>query len=286
MRLCGHLLCATGFVASDDLNLIDLVQQCGYDGVEIPLLSGDVDHYQWLGSELDKRGIARTCTAICPDAATNPTSADSEVRSKGLSHLDWIVDCASALGAEVIGGPFHAPIGHFTGSGPTSDEWKRGAEAHHRMAERAAKLGMKLALEPLNRFESHYLNTSEQAKCYTQLVDHPAFGIMYDTFHAHIEEKSQPEAIHDLGSVMNVLHVSENDRGIPGTGQIDFASIFAAAQAEKFDGWVVLEAFGSGLPELAAATRIWRPMFKDHETLFQEGGDFIRSCWSQVEAQT
>jgi D-psicose/D-tagatose/L-ribulose 3-epimerase len=108
---------------------------------------------------------------------------------------------------------------------------------------------------------------------------------MYDTFHAHIEEKSQPEAIHELGSVMNVLHVSENDRGIPGTGQIDFASIFAAAQAEKFDGWVVLEAFGSGLPELAAATRIWRPMFKDHETLFQEGGDFIRSCWSQVEAQ-
>ncbi len=132
MRLSVNLLCATGFVASDDLYLIDLAQQCGYDGVEIPLLSGDVDHYQWLGNELDKRGIARTCTAICPDAATNPTSAESEVRSKGLSHLDWIVACAPALGAEVISGPFHAPIGPFTGSGTHIAAEERVEEAEHK----------------------------------------------------------------------------------------------------------------------------------------------------------
>src|SRR5690606_21660316 len=118
-----------------------------------------------------------------------------------------------------------------------------------------------------------------QARAYVDRVDHPAFKIMYDTFHANIEERSQPAAIAHLGDGMGVLHVSENDRGIPGRGQIDFAAIFAAAQRAGFDGWVTLEAFGAGLPELAAATRVWRPLFPDFETLFAESITFIRKKW-------
>ena len=110
-------------------------------------------------------------------------------------------------------------------------------------------------------------------------VDHPACRIMYDTFHAHIEEQSQAGAIATLGSKMGVLHVSENDRGIPGRGQIDFAAVFRAARAQGYDGWVTLEAFGAGLPELAAATRVWRPLFPDFETLFAESMGFIHTAW-------
>jgi D-psicose/D-tagatose/L-ribulose 3-epimerase len=178
-----------------------------------------------------------------------------------------------------VGGPFHAPIGHFTGEGPTGPEIERGAEAHRAMAERAARNGYRIALEPLNRFETYFLNTVKQARAYADKVDHPAFGIMYDTFHANIEERDQAAAIRALGDKMAVLHVSENDRGVPGRGQIDFAAVFRAAKTAGFDGHVVVEAFGTGVPELAAATRVWRPLFPDFETLFTESHAFIRETW-------
>ncbi len=282
MKLGVNLLCVGGLIDKAQLKFCQLAADATYDGVEIPVLEGSVERYAWLGSELDAMGLERTCTAIVPYPDADPTSADPDIRARGVAHLDWILDCATALGAQTIGGPFHAPIGHFTGSGPTADEWQRGAEAHHRMAEKAAGRGMKLALEPLNRFETHFLNTAEQAAHYCALVDHPAFGIMYDTFHAHIEEKDQAQAIAALAGWINVLHVSENDRGTPGTGQIDFGTIFSAVKKTGFDGWVVMEAFGAGLPELAAATRIWRPMFEDHPQLFRDSAEFIRRTWAQA----
>lgn len=282
MKLGVNLLCAGGLIGEDHLDLCRMAAQDGYDGVEIPVLEGTPDHYGWLARQLDALGLQRTCTAIIPDPDADPTSADAQVRARGLAHLDWILDCADALGAQVIGGPFHAPIGHFTGSGPTRDEWQRGAEAHHRMAETAAARGMRLALEPLNRFETHFLNTADQAARYCTMVDHPAFGIMYDTFHAHIEEKDQPAAIARLAGQINVLHVSENDRGTPGRGQIDFDAVFSGVKATGFDGWVVMEAFGAGVPEIAAATRIWRPMFETHQQLFRDSAGFIRDGWARA----
>jgi D-psicose/D-tagatose/L-ribulose 3-epimerase len=118
-----------------------------------------------------------------------------------------------------------------------------------------------------------------QARAYVDRVDHPAFRIMYDTFHANIEEQDQARAVARLGDAMGVLHVSENDRGIPGRGRIDFSAVFSAVRSSGYRGWVTLEAFGSGLPELAAATRVWRPLFPDFETLFAESIGFIRQTW-------
>ncbi|MCL6282650.1 sugar phosphate isomerase/epimerase [Ruegeria sp. 2012CJ41-6] len=282
MKLGVNLLCVGGLIEAAHLEHCRLAAQEGYDGVEIPVLDGSPEHYGWLGAQLDAMGLERTCTAIVPDPGADPTSANPTIRARGIAHLDWILDCATALGAQTIGGPFHAPIGHFTGSGPTMDEWQRGAEAHHLMAEKAAERGILLALEPLNRFETHFLNTAEQAAHYCEMVDHPAFGIMYDTFHSHIEEKDQASAIRVLAGRINVLHVSENDRGVPGTGQIDFPSVFSAVKATGFDGWVVMEAFGAGVPEIAAATRIWRPMFEDHPTLFRDSARFIREAWERA----
>lgn len=282
MQLGINLLCAAGFIGEVHRPLLETAVAAGYDGVEIPVLDGNPDHYEALAQVLDDLGLRRTCTAIVPTPEADPTSADKSVRDLGAAHLDWIADCALALGAETIGGPFHAPLGHFTGTGPSTDEWQRGADAHHAMAERVAPHGVNLALEPLNRFETHFLNTAAQARAYCDLVDHPAFGIMYDTFHSHIEEKDQPIALNTLAGHINVLHVSENDRGVPGTGQIDFPSIITAVKQTGFDGWVVVEAFGSGVPELAAATRIWRPMFDTHESLFHETANYIKDVWARA----
>ena len=259
--------------------MLEMAREVGYDAVEVPILAGKPDDYAWLGGWLDQLDLERTGTAVIPDPGADPTHADPEVRARGRAHLDWALDCAGALGAKCLGGPFHAPIGHFTGAGPTPEEWHRGAEAHRAMAERAASADMILALEPLNRFETHFLNTMAQAREYAGLVDHSAFRIMPDTFHANIEEKDTPAALESLGELIGVLHVSENDRGIPGTGQIDFPAVFAAAKRAGHDGWVVVEAFGSSLPELAAATCVWRPLFPDHETLFREAHDFVRRTW-------
>lgn len=279
MPIGFNLLCLTGEVTSAHDAAIGRLAALGYDGVEIPVLSGRPEDYAALARRLDAEGLRRGCTAVMPDADTNPLSADPAIRARGLAHLDWIMDCAEALAAETVGGPFHAPIGVFTGAGPNAGEIARGAQAHHRMAERAAAGGRRLALEPLNRFETHFLNTAAQARAYLAAVDHPAMGIMYDTFHAHIEEKDQATAIATLAGHIAVLHVSENDRGIPGTGQVDFDAVFRAARQAGFDGWLTVEAFGSGLPELAAATRVWRPLFDNFDTLAAQAIALVRNRW-------
>lgn len=284
MQVGVNLLCLTGFVEAEHMGWVGRVAELGYDGVEIPVLRGAPEHYAALGRELDAMGLRRTTTSVIPSILANPLSDDPAIRQAGRAHLDWALDCAIALGAESIGGPLHAPIGHFTGSGPSEQELSYGAEAHRALAERAASNGLYLSLEHLNRFETYFLNTMAQARAYAERVDHPAFRIMYDTFHANIEEQDQPRAIDTLGGHMGVLHVSENDRGIPGRGHVDFASIFSAVRRNGYDGWVILEAFGSGLPELAAATRVWRPLFPDFETLFAESLGFIRQTWESTGA--
>lgn len=280
MKLGINLLCLTDFVEERHLDSIGRLRDLGYDGVEVPVLSGEVGHYERLGRELDGLGLGRSTTSIVPTPEASPISCDAEVRARGIAHLDWALDCAIALGAESMGGPFHAPIGFFTGRGASEDELKYGADAHHALAARAAANGMHLSLEPLNRFETYYLNTMEQARAYVDRVAHPAFKIMYDTFHANVEERRPEAAIRLIGQDIGVFHVSENDRGIPGRGHIDFAAMFTVLKEIGYDGWLTLEAFGAGLPAIATATRVWRPLFPDFDTLFSESATFIRKTWA------
>lgn len=279
MRLGINLLCLTDRVGPEHAGALARLRAIGWDGVEVPILSGTPDDYARLGRRLDELGLDRTATAIVPSPDADPTHADPAVRARGIAHLDWALDCALALGARSLGGPIHAPLGHFAGQGPTEDELARGADAHRALAERAAGAGAFLSLETLNRFETHFLNTAAQARAHVERVGHPACRVMHDTFHANIEERDPIGAPAGLGAHLGVLHVSENDRGIPGRGHIDFPAIFARLRAGGWDGWVVMEAFGSGLPDIAAATRVWRPLFPDLDTLWTEGHDFIRRTW-------
>jgi D-psicose/D-tagatose/L-ribulose 3-epimerase len=282
MKLGINLLCLTDFVTEAHLPTIRRLAELGYDGVEVPVLSGDPSHYAWLAAQLDELRIRRCCTAIVPSPDADPLSSDPEIRARGLKHLDWALDCAIALRAESLGGPLHAPIGHFTGSGPTESELSYGAEAHRALATRAEANGIYVSLEPLNRFETYFLNTTAQCRAYAERVGHKSFRIMYDTFHANIEDGDQVKAVETIAPHIGVVHISENDRGIPGRGHIDFRSIMRAIRRSGYDGWVTLEAFGAGLPAIAAATRVWRPLFPDYETLFAESATFIRKTWAEA----
>jgi D-psicose/D-tagatose/L-ribulose 3-epimerase len=133
-----------------------------------------------------------------------------------------------------------------------------------------------IAIEYLNRFETYFLTTAKDAAELVQAVDHPSFGMMYDTFHANIEEKNGPAELVKYGRFVNHIHISENDRGTPGTGHVQWAETFAAIKKIKYDGWVTIESFGRALPDLAAATRVWRDLFPSDVEVYTRGYKFIR----------
>jgi D-psicose/D-tagatose/L-ribulose 3-epimerase len=133
-----------------------------------------------------------------------------------------------------------------------------------------------MAIEYLNRFECYLLTTAAQAVELVKTVDHPNFRAMYDTFHAHIEEKSQAATVRALAPVLAHVHISENDRGTPGTGQVNWDDAFGTLDEVGYDGWMVIEAFGRALPDLAAATKVWRDLFPSPEDVYTKGIKFIK----------
>jgi D-psicose/D-tagatose/L-ribulose 3-epimerase len=132
----------------------------------------------------------------------------------------------------------------------------------------------------LNRFECYFLNTMAETRDYVRRVGRPNFGALYDTFHANIEEKDPIGAIGETADVIRHVHVSENDRGTPGRGHVDFPATFRALRAAGYDGWLTIEAFGQALPALAAATKVWRPFFASPEEVYTVGLKTIREAWA------
>lgn len=284
MKVGINLLLWTGHVTEAHAPLFEKLKSTGFDGVEIPIFdTSDAGHYRQLGRLLDEIGLERTVTCVIPDREHSPISADPAARQRGFEHLARVVDCCAALGGEVLAGPWYQPLGVFSGIGPTAAEYERCAEVHRRIAPLANAAGITCALEVLNRFECHLLNTCEQASAFLELLGEPGFGIHYDTFHAHIEEKDPVgalEAAWAKGQLRHV-HISENDRGTPGRGQARIRETIAALKRLSYDNWLTIEAFGGAVPELAAATRVWRSFFSSEEEVYTEGHRYIRDCWAQ-----
>ena len=189
MKTGFNLLLWTTHVATAHFPLFEKLKAAGYDGVEIPLFEGSVAHFEQVGRAIRDNGLGCTTVTVLPDAAHSAISPDPASRQGALDHFGWAIECSSALGSEVLCGPFHQPLAVFSGAGPTEDEKARAAEVHRQAAEMAARSGLALAIEPLNRFECYFLNTMADARAYVRRVDHPNFGALYDTFHANIEEK-------------------------------------------------------------------------------------------------
>ena len=279
-----NLLLWTGFVTDADFPTIAKIKAAGFDGVELPLFDGTAAHYRAIKAELDKQGLAcSTVTVMNPD--TNPISPDPAVRAKALDRLKWAVEMNQILGSYAMCGPFHSPLGVFTGAGPTADEKYRAADVLRDAAGLAQAADLTLAIEYLNRFECYFLTTAADALALVTAVNHPHFKCMYDTFHAHIEEKNQATAIRTVAPVMAHVHISENDRGTPGTGQVRWDDAFDGLKSVGYDGWLVIEAFGRALPDLAAATRVWRDLFPTPDEVVTHGIRFIRERWAAASAR-
>jgi D-psicose/D-tagatose/L-ribulose 3-epimerase len=255
--------------------VLQKLKKMGYDGVELPMFHLDLPRWAALGKKLDALGLARTAVTI-RTVDDNPISADPAVRAKSIAMNKQTIDCCAAVGATHLAGPYYAALGHFSGAGPTKDEWKWGVQSMKPVAEYAGKAGVTLVLEFLNRFEIYLLNCAEDAAKFVREVNHPACKMMYDTFHANIEEKDITAALKSCADVMAHVHISENDRSTPGKGQVNWQESFDALKKIKYDGWLTIEAFGLAMPKLAAATKIWRRMFVTEEQLASDGLKFMK----------
>lgn len=282
MKIGINLLLWTGHVTGEHHRILQTLKDTGFDGVEVPVFDvSDAEHYRDLGRVLDDIGLERTVVAIIPDEAHSPISPDAAARQGAVDHLKRVVDCSAALGGQVIAGPWFQPLGVFTGDRPSEAELDRCAEVHRQILPLMTKAGITAGLEPLNRFEAHLLNTCEQAIAYAERVGEGGIGILYDTFHANIEEKDPIAALHALHASghLSHVHISENDRGTPGRGHAPVRETIAALKDLGYDGWLTIEAFGRGVPDLAAATRVWRDFFANEEEVYTEGYALIRESW-------
>ncbi|MFO0898129.1 MAG: sugar phosphate isomerase/epimerase [Pirellulales bacterium] len=275
MKFGMNLLLWTGELNDELLPVLERLKKQGWDAVELPLFELDVDKYARWGKRLDDLGLERTAVTVRTEA-DNPISPDPKVRAAGVAATKLTLDCCQAAGAQVLVGPYHSALGLFSGTGPTPDEWKWGVESMQKVAEHAEKVKVTLAVEYLNRFETYLLTCAADAVRFIEAVNHPRCKMMYDTFHANIEEKNLAAAIRSCIKHCVLVHISENDRSTPGQGHVHWNETFDTLHEVGYDGWMVVEAFGLALPALAAATKIWRRMFESEEKLAADALAFMK----------
>ena len=268
------MLLWTNHVTEKHFDIIDTLKSAGYDGIELFLAEGDENHYAKLGRHFSNIEMGVTAVAAL-SAAENISSPDKKIRSAGLDKLKWSIDVSAASNVEVICGPFHSTFAYFTRQPPTTEERSRSVEMLQKASEYAAGANIILAPEAVNRFECYLYNTMADLKTLAAQVDHPNFGAMYDTHHSNIEEKSQEGAIKTIAPYLKHVHISENDRGTPGSGQVDWDSAFRGLKEINYDGWLTIEAFSTIIPEFANAINVWRN-YSPSEEIYVEGLKFIK----------
>lgn len=271
MKIGMCLFLWTTRVGAEHEALLADIRATGFDGVEVPVFDGVPSDYARLGKMLDGLGLARTAVSAIGDPAMALISPDAAVRCAGVDRMRWVLDCSAALGADRVAGPLHSVLGQFSGQGPTADEMARAVESQQAIGEHAAKVGVTVGLEALNRFECYLLNTMDDLAGFVRRVGHPNIRAMYDTFHANIEEADPIGALTRNRAEVVHIHISENDRGVPGRGNIPWAETFEAIRDIGYDDWLTIEAFGRGLPDLAAATKVWRDFAESPEAVYRDG---------------
>ncbi|GIX04864.1 MAG: isomerase [Planctomycetaceae bacterium] len=275
MKYGMNMLLWTADVTEAHDAVLEQLKAWGFDGVELPVFDMQEQKFRRLGQRLDALGLQRTAVTVCTETE-NPISPEARIRSAGLQRLKKAIDMCAAAGCTHLCGPIHSALGFFTGRGPTADEWRWAQEVLAQAADYAQAQRVTLVVEYLNRFECYFLTNAADTARFCREVNHPALKMMYDTFHANIEEKNLAEAIRGCADQLVHIHISENDRSTPGEGHVDWETTFRTIKEIRYDGWLMVEAFGLALPDLAAATKIWRRMFPSEEHLARQALAFMK----------
>jgi D-psicose/D-tagatose/L-ribulose 3-epimerase len=265
-------LWTAGFDASN-LDLLPRIKAMGFDGVELARFSFDDCPAAPIRRALEQNALECTfCTAL-----TGQLSLANEHAPDALTFLRDAIQWAAEVGAKTVAGPFCSAVGYLPGRRRTSGEWQRAIDGLRTLTPVLEETGVTLAVEPLNRFETFFLNTAADVRVLCDAVDHPQVGVLFDTFHANIEEKNIASALATIGPHLRHVHTCENDRGAPGSGHVAWTELFASLGQLHYDGWLVIESFGSRIQEIAAAACIWRDLASSSEALAEEGLRFLKS---------
>lgn len=259
-----------------DFHLLPAIKAAGFDGIEVPILDPAAFSPGLVGRELDRMALQRTAVTVIP-RGLSLGSSDDGIRRRACAHVEACIAAVRDAGATMLGGPLYTPVGHLTGERRTADEWKWTVDSWQRLRPAVHGAAIEIAIEPLNRFETYFLNTTADAVSLCRAIDDPAIGILLDTFHANIEEKSIGAAVREAAPCLKHLHTCENDRGVPGSGHVAWPEFFAAVGEVGYDGWLTIESFGFSIAALAAAAAIWRDLASTPGAIAFEGIEFLRA---------
>jgi D-psicose/D-tagatose/L-ribulose 3-epimerase len=264
-----------------DIGLIDKAAKLGFDVIELGFFSAEPPfNVEDVKQRLEDTGLTPgICTFLSADR--DITSTDPDARRRGVEFMKAMIGTLAKLGGEVFSGPIYAELfrKRYLKKDEREAEWERGVKSLREVAKTAETQGITLALEPLNRFETDFMNLSEQAVRMAEDVGSPAVGILLDTFHMGIEEKNQSAAIRRAGKHLKHFHTCENDRGTPGTGQVPWTEVRDALKDIGYDRTVAIEGFNPEIVDLANGACIWRPMAPTQDRLAGEGVQFLKKLF-------
>ncbi len=266
------------FASAKDLVLIPKVKGMGFDVFEIAVEDPALIELSLVKDALEEsRMSAIVCGVFGPDR--DLSSASSAIRDSARQYLRWCIDAAQSLGSPLVCGPLYASVGkaHPENDAESRAERERSVRGLRELAAYAGDHGIRLAIEPLNRFENDLINTAGQALEYLDAVGSPHVGLHLDSFHMHLEEKDSAAAVLQAGERLFHFHACENDRGVPGTGQVAWSGILGALKAVGYHGAVVIESFTPENKSIARAVCIWRQIAPDQDSIARDGLAFLRS---------
>lgn len=275
MRYGAHSLMFTPGFGEADLPLFDRLKRLGLDGLEIHLDNLERIPVKGVKAKMEETGLKTTFTAVL-DEPHNVISNDPKLRQAGIDYLRRRMDLVASLGGDVLGGVNYAAWGWFTGAQRTRDQWELCKESLRQVAEHGKQVGVVLAVEPVNRYETFFLNTIADARQLVEEIGHPNVRIHLDTYHVNIEEKSFYQAIKTAGEYLYHVHVCENDRGVPGTGHVQWEEVFRAFREIGYNRWCVVESFVPDVPDVARMTAIWRQVAPSADAIVTGGLQLFR----------
>ena len=276
MKYAAHSLMWTPEFGEKDLGLFDRLKEMGFDGIEIHLNHPETLPKEKIKKKMNETGMKCTFTATL-DKEHNLISPEKEIREAGIEFLKERIDVASELESDVLAGVIYAAWGEFTGKMRTPEEWNYSKEYLLKAADYAKQKGVVLALEPVNRYETYFLNTVEDTRKLVEEINHPNVKIHPDTYHLNIEEESFYGAIKSAGEYLYHIHLCENNRGIPGTGHVAWDDVFKALRELKYDRWAIVESFVPAIEEIARMTAIWRKLAPSADVIAEEGLKLFKS---------
>jgi D-psicose/D-tagatose/L-ribulose 3-epimerase len=270
-----HAYAWTSSWSNTDLDLVDHAASLGLDAIEIPLMELEAVDPPTIRERVEQAGLDVLTSVVCSEDA-DPSSEDERVREAGLDFLKRCVDATAGMGATIFTGVTYSALGRRLDRRPGRADMERAAEVLREAARHAAGLGVRVGIEPVNRYESFLVNTAAQARELMDMVGEPNVGIHLDAYHMNIEETDFRSPVELAGEHLLHFHLSESHRGIPGRGTVDWEAIMGALGDAGYSGYVGLESFAEMSDAMRGATCIWRDLVPSSDELVREGLAYLQ----------